>query len=188
MAEKVYGVFEYSWEASKTRSDRLAEKKAWQALRDDGVEDIGFTTDKFTTDKFKAQEMASEIREWNSMKRSTSRVVQLGPYRRAVIVHLRDDGVEDIGFTTDKFTTDKFKAQEMASEIREWNSMKRSTSRVVQLGPYRRAVIVHECTVEGRTAYWKLSSKEYEAATQHPLYIRLKAENEHAKLAPQDPS
>lgn len=132
MAEKVYGVFEYSWEASKTRSDRLAEKKAWQALRDDGVEDIGFTTDKFTTDKFKAQEMASEIREWNSMKRSTSRVVQLGPYRRAVIVH--------------------------------------------------------ECTVEGRTAYWKLSSKEYEAATQHPLYIRLKAENEHAKLAPQDPS
>lgn len=122
MAEKIYGVFEFSWEAGKKRGDELAKQKAWQALRDDSIENLGFTTFKFTTDKFEAQEMCRKIREWNSPKRSTSRGVQLGLWHHGVLVH--------------------------------------------------------ECTVEGRTGYWKLSNKDYEAATQHELYRRLKAEKD----------
>ena len=122
MAEKIYGVFEISWKAGKKRVDELAMQKAWQALRDDGIKNLGFTTFRFTTDKFEAEEMCRKIRELNTPKNSTSRGVQLGLWHNCYLVH--------------------------------------------------------ECTVEGRMGYWKLSKKDYEAATQHELYRSLKAEKD----------
>ena len=122
MAEKIYGVFEITWEAGKKRTDELAIQKAWQALRDDGIKNLGFATFKFTTDKSKAQAMCHKFRELNTPKNSTSRGIQLGLWHNCYLVH--------------------------------------------------------ECMVEGRTGYWKLSKKDYEAATQHKLYRRLKAEKD----------
>lgn len=122
MAEKIYGIFEFSWQGRNGRAPELAKQKVWQALRDDSIHNLGFTTFKFTTDKFEAQQMACKIREWNSPRNSTSRGVQLGLWHHGVLVH--------------------------------------------------------ECTVEGSMGYWKLSNKDYEAATQHELYRRLKAEKD----------
>lgn len=120
MAEKIYGVFEFSYQDKRNRADALAKQKVWQALRDDGIDNVGFTTYEFASDKLTAQKIAEKNREWNKPSRSTSRCVQLGLSRRAVVVH--------------------------------------------------------ECTVEDRTGYWKLSKKDYEAACQHELYLRMKAE------------
>lgn len=120
--EKFYGVFEISWPAGKKRADELAKQKVWAALRDDGIDKLGFTTFKIFTDKDEAQRQASKIREWKKPKNSTSRLTQLGL----------------------------------------WHD----------------AVIVHECTVEGRFGYWKLSKKDHDEAVKHELYQQIKQEKE----------